>query len=133
MRCEPRERNSVAATGQGYEPANHANRRDDSNRNRASHPTLADVFVIFICVNWRDSRTCTVAPLQQIRPAEPIAQAWRSELRSRQRSVATRSSKVFPIGNPTAARAEVGERGAGSGSLQSSPPEADHRFLSKNI
>src|SRR5437870_11817287 len=43
MRCEPRECNSVAATGQGYEPANHANRRDDSNRNTASQPTLTDV------------------------------------------------------------------------------------------
>src|SRR3989442_12949450 len=43
MRCESRERNSVATTGQGYEPANHANRRDDSNRNTASQPTLTDV------------------------------------------------------------------------------------------
>ena len=128
-----RQRNRVAAIGQRYEPANHANRRDDSNRNRASQPTLTDVFVIFICVNWRDSRMCTVAPLQQIQPAKPIAQEWRSELRSRRRNAATRSSKAFPSSNTAAARAEVGERGTGSGSLQSSPPEADHGFLSKNI
>src|SRR6266513_5703389 len=62
MRCEPRQRNRVAAIGQGYEPANHANtsRRNDGFAAVVSLRRQPDVFVLFICVNWRDSRAAKI-------------------------------------------------------------------------
>jgi hypothetical protein len=65
--------------------------------------------------------------------AKPIAGHLQLQRRLFRRSAASRSSKVFPTCNPTAARAEVPKQVSGSDSLRSSPSEADHRFFLKNI
>src|SRR5215831_17130858 len=74
-----------------------------------------------------------VATRQSTRLAKAIAPHLQLQLHLFRYRTASRSSKVFPIGDPTAVRPEVPKQVSGSGSLRNSPSEADRRFLLKNI